>query len=454
MTSPTTRRGFMQISAAASAGYWVAGGVTSSSAKQPGPNERVNIALVGAGGQGASNLRSLLARNNNASRDVGGLVNIVAFCEVDDVRGAETYRAHPRVPRWVDFRAMLERQRDIDAVLVAIPDHNHAHVAITAMRMGKHCYCEKPLTHDIWEARQMKEVAASNRVATQMGNHGTAGNDLRRAIEIVQSGAIGDVREVHIWTNRPIWPQNINRPTGNMATPATLNWNQWLGTAPQRPYNSAYAPFNWRGWWDYGTGALGDMGCHTMNMPFRALKLGLPTSVVAELTTPLNPETGPEGCKVTFQFPARENMPAVTMYWYERRNPPANVLQGYEITRQRPSGSLLVGARGTLLSADDYGGRLQLLPADQFRDYRDPAPTLPRSPGHHREWIDAIRGGPPAMSNFVDYAALLTEVVLLGNVAIRCNGQQVNWNGTEMRATGLAEADPFIRRTYRTGFEL
>jgi predicted dehydrogenase len=448
MTSPTTRRGFMQISAAASAGYWVAGGVTSSKADQPGPSERVNVALIGAGGQGASNLRSLLGTNQ---------VNIVAFCEVDDARAAATYRAHPRVPRWVDYRAMLERQRDIDAVLIAIPDHNHAHAGITAMRMGKHCYCEKPLTHDIWEARQMKEVAARNRVATQMGNHGTAGTQLRRAVEIVQSGAIGDVREVHIWTNRPIWPQNINRPTGTAAAPATLDWNQWLGTAPQRPYNGAYVPFNWRGWWDYGTGALGDMGCHTMNMPFMALKLGSPTSVVAELTTPLNPETGPEGCKVTYQFPAREAMPAVALYWYERRTPPENLMQGYRVSAQRQfsnSGSLLVGARGTLLSADDYGGALHLLPVEQFRDFRDPAPTLPRSPGHHREWIDAIRGGRPAMSNFVDYSALLTEVVLLGNVAIRCNGAQVNWDAQEMRATGLPAADPFIRRQYRAGWEL
>jgi predicted dehydrogenase len=446
MASPTTRRDFLKTTAAASAGFWVAGQDDISAQQQPpvqaAAGERVNVAAIGAGGRGADDIRGVLAT---------GQANLVALCDVDDARAAPTYRQHPSVPRWYDFRAMLERQRDIDAVIVATPDHMHCHAAVMAMRLGKHVYCEKPLTHDIWEARKMKEVAQTARVATQMGNQGTAGNDFRRAVEVVQSGALGDVREVHIWTNRPIWPQNINRPTGTPEVPTTLDWDRWLGPAPQRPYNAAYLPFNWRGWWDFGTGAIGDMACHTMNLPFMALKLGYPTSVVAELTTPLNSETAPEGAKVTYEFPQRGNLPALTLYWYERRRPPEALLMGQRFTN---SGSIMVGSAGSMLTTDDYGARNTLLPVNQFQGFQNPQPTLPRSPGHYREWIDAIRGGRPAMSNFVDYAALLAEVALLGNLAMRMNGQRVVWNAETMTAVDLPAANPFIHREYRRGWDL
>ncbi len=439
MTLRSTRRDFLKTTAAAGLGFWAAGGVTLQ-AKPPGPNDRINVGLVGVGGRGRAHVNSL-----------AGKENIVALCDVDDVTAGSTYRKLWRTPRYSDFRAMLDRERTIDAVVVATPDHMHAPVAIRAMRMGKHCYCEKPLTHNIYEARLMKEVARENRVATQMGNQGTSSPQLRRAVEIVRAGALGDVREVHIWTNRPIWPQNRERPTERPAVPASLDWRLWLGCAPQRPYHSSYVPFAWRGWWDFGTGALGDMGCHTMNMPFMALRLGLPTSVVAELDTPLNSESPPLGCKVTYEFPARNNLPAVTMYWYERRRPAEALFHGQRISE---SGSLLVGTQGTMYSASDYGESIRLLPANQFENFRDPEPSLPRSPGHMQEWLNAIRGGTPAMSNFVDYSALLTEVVLLGNVAIRCNGQRVRWDAERMRATDLAAADAFIRREYRAGWEL
>ena len=346
---------------------------------------------------------------------------------------------------------MLEKQKDIDAVLVSIPDHMHTHVAVRAMRMGKHVYCEKPLCHDIWECRLMTETALKHKVATQMGNMGTARAGFRRGVGKLCRPALGDVREVHIWTNRPIWPQNLNRPKDTPPVPKTLNWDLWIGSAPLRPYNPAYLPFNWRGGWDFGTGAIGDMACHTMNLPFMSLRLGLPTSTIAELTTPLNEETAPMGCRITFEFPARGKLPPVTIYWYERRQPPDKLLMGQKLLA---SGMIMIGSKGSLYSTGDYGDQFRLLPEAQFKEFKDPKPTLPRTTSHHREWIDAIRGGRPAMSNFVDYAALLTETVLLGNVAIRCAGQRVVWNAEKMLAVDLPAANRFIRREYRKGWEL
>jgi predicted dehydrogenase len=441
MTSRNSRRDFLKQTALTGVGFWVAGGLTASYAKPPGPNERINIAVIGAGGRGRADLNA-----------VAQTENIVALCDVDDARAAESYRRYPKVPVYHDYRVMLEKQRDIDAVVVATPDHMHAHASIAAMRLGKHCYTEKPLCHSIWECRQMKETAQKHRVQTQMGNQGTASDELRRAVEIVQSGALGDVREVHIWTDRPIWPQNLNRPKETPTAPKTLDWQRWLGPAPERPFNPAYVPHNWRGWWDFGTGAIGDMGCHTMNMPYMALRLGYPSAVTAELDTPLNNETAPEGCKVTYEFPARGKLPALRLYWYERRRPDAKLFHGQKIS---PSGALLVGSNGSLYSASDYGGNLRLLPEMNFQNFKDPNPTLPRIGGrHHREWLDAIRGGRAAMSNFVDYSAQLAEVVLLGNVALRVGGKRVVWNAEKMQAVDLPAAEVLIRRAYRKGWEL
>jgi predicted dehydrogenase len=448
MKLSTSRRDFLKQSALAGTGFWVAGGLTAAPLRQPGPNDMVNVAGIGVGGQGSGDI------NNVAKAGA----NIVALCDVDDARAGQTYNRFPKATRYSDLRVMLEKQKDIDAVVVATPDHMHAFASVTAMRLGKHVYCEKPLCHDVFECRLMKETAQNNKVVTQMGNQGTAADGFRRGVEIVQSGGLGDVRQVHIWTNRPIWPQNLNRPDATPPVPKTLNWDLWIGTAPQRPFNPAYLPFNWRGWWDFGTGALGDMACHTMNLPFMSLRLGLPTSVIAELTTPLNDETGPEGCKITYEFPARGKLPPVTLHWYERRRPPDKLMLGQ---KQGNSGMLMIGSRGTLYSTGDYGNNFQLLPLDQYKGYQDPAPTLPRvGGGHHREWVNAIRGGPKPMSNFVDYAALLAETVLLGNVAIRVGGargagaHRVVWNGEKMQAVDLPAADRFIRREYRKGWSL
>jgi predicted dehydrogenase len=363
---------------------------------------------------------------------------------------AKTYGRYPNVPKFTDFRVMLEKQRNIDAVIVATPDHTHAPAAVMAMRMGKHCYVEKPLTHSVHEARVLRDVARTARVATQMGNQGSASGGLRTGVEVLLAGAIGEVREIHVWTNRPIWPQNIDRPTDTPAVPRGLNWDLWLGPAPFRPYHSAYVPFNWRGWWDFGTGAIGDMACHTMNLPFRGLRLGAPTAVSADVQGRVHPETAPMGCTITYEFPARGNLPACRMMWYERRRPPMELFQGQNPTA---SGILIIGARGTMYSPGDNGTSYRLLPEANFRDYRPPKQTLPRSPGHHAEWIRACRGGPPAFSNFVDFAAQLTETALLGNVAIR-TGQRIVWNAEEGRVTNVAAAQQYIRRDYRKGWTL
>ncbi len=442
MSRKVSRRRFLQASSASAvaAGFWLTGGVTESHARQNDPMRRLNVAVIGAGGQGGGNL-------NNVARTE----NIVALCDVDQARAANSFNAHPNAAKFADFRVMLDRQRDIEAVIVSTPDHVHAHASIMAMRMGKHCYTEKPLTHSVWEARQMKLVARANRVATQMGNQGTSNNTLRESVEVVRAGAIGEVREVHVWTNRPIWPQNIERPAEPQEVPATLNWDLWIGPAAMRPYHRAYAPFAWRGWWDFGTGALGDMACHTMNMPYMALSLGAPIAVSADVAHRVNNETAPMGCTVTYEFPARGNMPACRLFWYERRLPPRELFQG-----QNPSGSgmLLIGSRGTIYSDSDYGGSRRMLPNEAFANYQPPTPTLPRSPGHHAEWLRACKGGPPALSNFVDYAGPLTEMVLLGNVAMRAAGQRLEWDSTNLRVTNVAAANQYIRREYRSGWAL
>jgi len=457
MTRRNNRRDFLKAGTLAGAGmlasgtgFWI-GEAEAGQERRPGPNSRLNIGIIGAGGQGGGNLRNV-ARTEN----------IVALCDVDERRAADGFRDHPKAPKYHDFRVMLDKQKDIDAVVVSTPDHQHAVASAAAIRLGKHVYCEKPLTHDVWEARQLRILAAKHKVATQMGNQGTSNNGLRTAVDVVQSGALGDVREVHVWTDRPgradhlWWNQGLKYGHRQPAesVPKGMHWDLWLGTAPQRPYNHAYAPFAWRGWWDFGTGAIGDMACHIMNLSYMALKLGAPTAVSADVAEKVNDQTAPYGLTVTYEVPARKlpngrDMAACRVMWYEARLPPMEKFMG-----QKPSGggTLLVGTRGTLYSGDDYGGSYRLLPEANFKGYQPPKPTLPRSPGHHAEWIRACKGGAPAMSNF-DYAGPLTEMALLGNVAIR-TGQRITWDAANLRATNCPAAAQYIRRQYRKGWTL
>jgi hypothetical protein len=341
-----------------------------------------------------------------------------------------------------------ELHGQIDAVVVATPDHTHAVASIAAMKLGKHVYCEKPLTWCIAEARMMREVARRQKVATQMGNQGLASSATRQAIEIIRAGALGAVREVHLWTDRPIWPQGIDRPKETPPVPSELDWDLWLGPAPYRPYHPAYHPFRWRGWIDFGTGALGDIGCHAFPMPFLALNLGYPSWVQA-VSSGHNGETYPRWSIVQYEFPARGNLPSVRLTWYDGgQKPSAELLKDWLKGETIPdNGHLIVGDKGVM-----FNGRL--LPADRFKDYQPPAPSLPRAPqdNHRLEWVQACKTGTPTMSNF-EFAGLVTEVVLLGNVAL-LTGEKIEFDPKALRAKGCPEADRYLRRTYRKGWSL
>jgi len=401
-------------------------------------NEKLNIAIVGCGGRGSGNIDGVAGEN------------IVGLCDTNDNITAKAAERFPKARTFADFRVMLDRmEKEIDAVVVSTPDHTHAPASIMAMKMKKHVYCEKPLTHSIYEARMMRDVARANRVATQMGNQGTADSGLREAVEVVRSGAIGQVYEIHIWSNRPVWPQGLERPKETPPVPPELHWDLWLGPAPTRPYHPSYQPFNWRGWKDFGTGALGDMGCHTVNMPFMALDLRNPVAVEAEVFG-MTAETFPKQSVVRYSFPARGNLRALRLTWYDGGlKPPVELLEGRDMPE---SGLIMLGEAGRFFSAGDYCGRYELLPAERFADYKKPEPSLPRSPGHHAEWIRACKGGEPAMSNF-DYASALTETVLLGNLAI-LTGEPIYWDAEGMRAVNCPKADRFINRPYRKGWTL
>lgn len=441
MNGKTSRRAFLKQSALLGAGFWLSGSTTL--AKSKSANEKLNIGIIGAGGQGGGNLNRIAALGEN----------IVALCDLDEERAKKSFEKFTKAEKFHDFRQMLEKRKDIDAVVVSTPDHQHAMAGVMAMKMGKHLYCEKPLTHDVYEARVMRETARNYKVATQMGNGGTASNGFREGVEIIRSGALGPIHEVHVWSNRPIWPQGIDRPKNTTPVPATLSWDLWLGTAPARDYNPAYVPFAWRGWWDFGTGALGDMACHTVNLPFMGLELGYPTSIEAE-TSGTNGDSYPKWSMIHFQFPARGSLAAVKLTWYDGGKKPAaeildKYLKGHKIDN---SGCLLIGEKGAMYSRGDNGGDHLLLPQEQYSGYKPPTPTLPRSPGHHKEWILACKGGKPAMSNF-DYAALLTETILLGNLAMRV-GKKVEWDGDNMKSTNCPEAEQYVRREYRKGWSL
>ncbi len=445
MNPKFSRRRFLKTTAAAAAGtgVFLTQGFELPGAQPPRPGNRLNVAVIGCGGQGFGDLGAVASLGEN----------IVALCDIDDNMGAKAFDKFPRAAKYKDFRVMLDKQKDIEAVVVATPDHTHAIASITAMRMGKHCYTEKPMTHDVWEARQMRIEAAKAKVATQMGNQGSASGGLREAAEIVRAGAIGDVKEIHVWTGRPWWPQNVNRPAKTDEVPKTIAWDLWLGTAPVRAFvRDVYHPFKWRGWWDFGTGALGDMACHTMNQPYLCAELGAPSAVSAEIATPLNPETLPQGLTITYEFPQRGKLPPCKMFWYERRQPPASAFPGNRRIGGG-SGSIIVGSKGWMLSEGDYGGGYKLLPDGDFRNFKKPTPSLPRSTGHHREWVEACKGGRKAFSNFVDHASSLTETLLLGNVAIRV-GKRIVWDTEKLQVVDNREAARFIRREYRKGWTL
>ena len=413
-----------------------------------GANERLNVAGIGVGGKGAGDVK------DNAEAGC----NIVALCDVDERRAAGAFKQFPDAKRYTDFRRMLERQKDIDAVIVATPDHMHAPASVTAMRLGKHVYCQKPLSHSIYEARVMAETARETGVATQMGNQANAGEPIRRAVELVRAGIVGPVREVYTWTNRPIWPQGMQERPPAQTVPPTLDWDQWLGPAPWRDYNEAYVPFAWRGWWDFGTGALGDMACHIMDMPYWALELGAPTSVEAE-SEGNTEESPPLWSTITYEFPQKGDRPAVKFMWYDgykgrdRKNDPQNVPPDDVLEGQHPKkwDVVLIGDKGKMFfnrSSTDW----VITPRSAAEDFEPPEKTLPRVANEDVEWVAACKGGPPALSNF-GYSAPFTEMVLLGNVAIR-TGKKIRWDAENLTCPGTPEAEEYIRRDYREGYSI
>ena len=439
MPRQTNRRRFLQTNAALAAGVWSSVSAAASSA----PSEKLNIAMIGAGTGSVGGVLNLPRVSGE---------NIVAICDIDEKYAGPNFEKYSAARRWCDYRQMLDKQKDIDAVVVSTPDHSHAIISIAAMRRGKHVYCEKPLARTIGEVRQMRKVWAETKVATQMGNHGTYEPSFRRGVEIVQSGALGSVTEVHTWSDRPLnyWKQSIPRPTETPAVPPHVKWDLFLGPAPERPYHPLYHPFTWRGWWDFGTGVLGDIICHTANLAYMALELEYPTRVETR-SEGLMPETAPEWTVMTFHFPARGKQPPVKVVWYENgRQPPTELALGHELPS---NGSLLIGDAGRMLTTDMYCAHWKLLPESQFVDYQPPEPTLPRAEGgHHAEWIHAAKTGSATMANF-EYAGRLTEAFLVGNVALRV-GKTLDWDGQRMIARNCPEAERLIHPEYRNGWEL
>jgi predicted dehydrogenase len=451
MPFKSNRRGFLQTSAATGVGFWVAGGLLAAESKSP--NQRIAMASVGIGGKGDSD-----------STDAGHAGDMVAICDIDENRlNNAGERRFKKAKRFTDFRKMLDEMgKSIDAVTVSTPDHCHAPAALMAMRMGKHCFCQKPMTHTIYEARLMAQVAREKKVATQMGNQGTASSELRRAAAVVKSGALGTVKEVHVWTNRPIWPQGGERPKAKECPPH-VKWNLWLGPAPVRPYGNGYHPFAWRGFWDFGTGALGDMACHTVNMPYMALNLRDPVSVQAECSTH-DGDSYPKWSVITFDFPALGKRPAVKFYWYDGGKVPTNDFMATmkdvyqeELGKHKnmlSSGCVVVGDKDTLFAPGDYAENKQKLASKQ------PLPKVEfeDSPGHFEEWVRAIKGGKPAMSNFPEYSGGLTETILLGNLAVWVaatgKGQKVEWDAKNLKSTNIAGLETIVKPIYRPGYTL
>jgi len=464
-------------------------------------NSKIRVACIGVGGKGDS--------DSSHAFEAGG--DIVALCDVDantlrrknsqlkDRSGKENRTYDAKL--YSDWRKMFDEiGKSIDAVTVSTPDHHHGLASITALKMGKHVYCQKPLTQTVFEAREMRRLAAEKKVATQMGNQGSAGTGLRRAVEVIQAGVIGHPKELHVWSNRPIWPQGLARPQGEDKVPESLNWDVWLGPAVLRPYkNGVYHTFAWRGWYDFGTGALGDMACHTVNMPFRALKLGYPDVVELEVASRVYPETFPLTSRIRFEFPEREGLPRCKFWWYDGNpNSKHNMFNqgktqgpsGDFVTPLRPSadltkeivtqrgelphsGCLVVGEKGKVFAGDDYGASFQVLMNDE-KEYVDsrkhPASmavpqSIPRTEdvfgdkardgdlAMKLEWFSMMKGGPPAYSNF-DVAAYLTEIILLGCVALRTGvGHKLEWDGPGMRANNEPAAAQFVKRHNRKGWD-
>ncbi len=441
MATSLSRRRFLQSTAAVSAAGVFVSGVEAA---QPA-NERVRVAVIGVNAQGDWNIGQLAA---------SGLAEIVALCDVDRPRSANVIKRFPKARFVEDYRRLMDDSRDFEAVLIATPDHHHAPAIMAALRNHKHVYCEKPLTHSVHEVRTVMETARRERVITQMGTQIHAGENYHRVVEIVRSGTLGAVRRVHVWNSgRPVAGFRVPKPA---PVPAGLNYDLWLGPAPQTAYppfrtgDNASPHFHWRWWWDFGGGVLADLACHYMDLPHWALNLHQPTSVQAQgRVTYKGDNTTPDVMQVDYEYPARGAQPPVHLTWYHGVGGPD--LQGKITYPGFGSAILFEGEKGNLIA--DYG-RYRLLPEDRFKGFEAPKPTLPRSPGHHREWLRNIRNNEATSCNF-EYSGALTETVLLGNAAYRAApNTKLQYDAKSGRLTGHADAERFLRRDYRDGWRL
>jgi predicted dehydrogenase len=442
-----SRRQFVASTAMASSFLLVPRHVVAGSG-EAAPSAKLNIAGIGIGGMGASNLANLESQN------------IVALCDVDLNYAAKTIAQYPNAKVWTDYREMLEKQQDIDAVLIATPDHTHAVIAMAAIKAGKHVYCQKPLCHDLYEARTLAQAAAASKVATQMGIQGHSSEGFRLICEWIWAGAIGEVREVDAWCSLSYYPWGhaywssqwgAARPTEAPAVPDKLNWDLWLGPAPQRPYHPAYHPAVWRCWWDFGNGMMGDRGAHSLDSVVSALKLGAPASVEAT-SCGLNPETHPLAAIITFQFPARQALPPVKLTWYEGLRPPRppQLEDGQDMPNE--GGVVFKGSQGALMCGV-YGDSPRLIPESAMKSYQRPPKTLPRVKGSHEmDWVNAAKAGRQPGAHF-GYSGPLTETCLLGNIAKRVDAR-IEWDAANLKITNLPDANKYVRAEYRPGWSL
>ena len=469
----STRRSFIATSAAAVGGFIIVPRHVLGGQGYTPPSDMIKIATVGAGGKGSSDTLSAAGGKGRKAKE-----QIVALCDVDWQRAKDTFDAFPDARRFKDYRVMFEVMADeIDAVIISTPDHMHGAIGLEAINRGKHVYIQKPLAHDVHECRLLTEAAAKMNIVSQMGNQGSSGDDMRRISEWINSGVIGEVHTVHAWTNRPVWEQAMYRPEDRPEVPEDLDWNLWLGVSPERPYHPTYHPFGWRGWWDFGTGSLGDMACHIMDPAVRALELSYPSHVqafapfkVQNWSRVHSLESPPLATIVHYDFPARGKFGPVRLTWYDGGMMPPRPA---ELDDSEPMGAwdggvLFEGSEGKMM-CDCYGANPRLLPSSKMKSWQEPSPTIERvkEENHQRNWIAAIRGVSKASSSF-DYAGPLSEIVLMGNLAIRSLytqedvqhngstvqaytgvGKRLQWDGQNMKILNYEPANQFVKRTYR-----
>jgi predicted dehydrogenase len=449
-TTPSTqaarpsRRRFLRSVAGSAAGVIAAPAIV----RGRNLNEKLNIAVIATGGRGGHNLQQVSSEN------------IVALCDVYEPAVARAAQMHPKAKRFADFRRVYDEANRFDAVVVSTPEHTHAAAALPALQLGRHIYLEKPLSYNVHEARVLREAAAKAGVATQMGTQIHASENYRRVVELIKSGAIGPVREAHVWVSRAWGRQSpedaeknrdivsvLERPSESSPVPEGLDWDLWVGPAPERPYHEVYWPGpKWYRWWDFGNGTMSDLGSHWNDLPFWALDLKAPLTIEA-FGPPPHPEIAPASMKAVYEYGPRGDQPPVTLSWYQGTAKPGPWVDG--TIPQWDNGHLFIGEKGMLLS--DYGKYL-LLPEEEFEGYTGPEPFLTRPSSHHAEWIDACKTGAPTGSDF-EYAGWLTEANHLGNVAYRV-GHKIEWDAEAMRVTNAPEAEPFLRREYREGWSL